>query len=343
MTTFGDGVYQYGGVPVGAFSSMDMFAGANDKIYFVDADNGSDGNDGLSPSSATKTIQQAIDLVSGAGAVIYIFPRAITALATDPVSYEETLIIGNDTPMLSLVGVRTGLSQGGLPQIKDSTATEPILSIQAPGCVVRDLGFNGAGNTGGSIELVDDGGTTYVSFGTVIKNCHFKNAKSSGNASTGGAIQWTSDGGAWQVHIADNRFYNCRAGIVLIGTSGSVPQDVVIENCDFTSSVNTNVDADIYIPASGIIGLMVKKCNFGTVDVPAYASSPAAARYISLGAGTKGSIMDCNFAAISQGTSAKTWGASGDAAIIPTTVRMGGCHGEAASDATGDAGDIFRT
>jgi len=77
--------------------------------------------------------------------------------------------------------------------------------------------------------------------------------------------------------------------------------------------------------------------------VPAYATSPDAARYIELGTGTKGSLINCRFACISQGTGAKTFGAAGDACIIPTTVRMAGCFGEPASDATGDSGDIYRT
>jgi hypothetical protein len=116
----------------------------------------------------------------------------------------------------------------------------------------------------------------------------------------------------------------------------------VIEDCVFGTSVNTNTDVDIYAAADGIIGLVIRNCEFATVDVPT-SGSGAVGRYISLGAGTKGAILDCRFACISQGTSAKTFGAAGDAAVIPTTVRIAGCFGEPASDATGDSGDIFRT
>lgn len=312
--------------------------------WYVDADNGSDSaNNGKSVDKATATVGQAITNAAR-GDVIFVRAKAMSTGATDPASYEENIVIPADKDMLSITGIGTGRTQGGLPQFKDGTGTTTaILIVRAPGCSIANIGFNGAGNTGGNI-LLDDDGSTKTAFGTTIDNCHFKNAKSSGAASTGGAIAWAATGNAWQVRIKDSLFYNCRAGIVVKNTTGSVPQDVVIENCDFTSSVNTNVDADIYIPdANGIIGLMVKKCNFGTVDVPAYATSQDAARYIKVGSATKGSIIDCNFACISQGTSAKTFGASGDAVIVPTTVRMAGCHGEAASDATGDAGDVFRT
>lgn len=314
------------------------------EYWYVDSDNGSDSaNNGSSVNKATATIQQAIDNAAR-GDIIYVRAKAMATGATDPASYEENLVIPADKDMLSIIGIGTGRTQGGLPQLKDgATTTDPILTIRAPGCAISGLGFNGAGNTGGNI-LLDDDGSTKTAFGTTMDNCHFKNAKGSGNAETGGAIMWTAAGNAWQIRVTDSLFFNCRGGIIVKNTTGSNPTDIVIENCDFMATANTNVDADIYVPAAnGMNGVMIKKCNFGTVDVPAYASSPAAARYIYLGSDTKGSIIDCNFACISQGTSAKTFGAAGTAVIAPTTVRMAGCHGEAASDATGDAGDVYRT
>lgn len=316
---------------------------SNAKNLYVDGTYGSDAASGTSPGRAKKTVQAAIDVAS-AFSTIYVYAKDMTAGATDPASYEENLIIPATEEGLAIIGVSRGRTQGGLPQFKDgSGTTTSILIIRSPGCYIANIGFNGAGNTGGGI-LLDDDSSTKTAFGTTIFNCHFKNSKSSGNASTGGAIAWSANGGAWQVLIDSCHFYNCRAGIVLIGTGQSRPQDVVIKNCSFLASANTTVDCDIYLAGgSGVDGLLIDGCQFAVVDVPAYASSPAAARYLDLTGCTEGMVSNCAFACISQGTSAKTWGSSGDAALIPTTVRISRCHGEPASDATGDSGDVYRT
>jgi hypothetical protein len=129
----------------------------------------------------------------------------------------------------------------------------------------------------------------------------------------------------------------------MLGTSISVPQHVKIVGNRFSVDPNTDNDADIYVAASGIKNLLIDRCVFGTVDVPAYASSPTAARYISLGAGTTGIISNCTFACVTDpaGTE-KTFGAAGTGAIFPTTVRMAGCFGEGVV-ATADQSLIGRT
>jgi hypothetical protein len=116
---------------------------------------------------------------------------------------------------------------------------------------------------------------------------------------------------------------------------------VVIEDCTFGSSANTDIDCDIYLAGgSGAQGVIIRRCAFQTVDVPAYATTPIAARYLDL-TGCEGLIEACSFACIGQGTSAKTFGAAGDGAKIPTTVRMAGCYGEVGATAT--TGEILRT
>ena len=280
-------------------------------------------------SRVYSTIQGAIDACTGGrGDVVLVLPRLMAAGATDPTSWAETLIIAASQSNVSLVGIPINRTQGGLPQVKKGSGSTALLTIRAPGCLIKNLGFNGIDATGGGI-LLDDDASTKSAFGTTIENCHFKNCQGSAAATTGGAIMWSAAGGAWQVRIKDCIFYKNRAGIVMKGTSGSIPQDVVIENCDFTSNVNTTVDADIYVAADGIIGLVIKNCNFATVDVPAYATSPDAARYIKLGAGTKGAIFGCRFACVSDTAGTEyTFGVAGTAAIIPTTVRIAGCFGE---------------
>ena len=338
--------FPFGAVPVVlGMEGMALYAGTGrGRILFVDGDRGSDtGHEGSSPNKAFKTIQKAIDVASP-GSVIYIFPLAMEATDTDPDSYAETLIIPNSKPQLSLIGIGTGMTQGGVPQIKiGGDSTTAMLDIRAPGCLVKNLGFNGADSTGGGIKLTDNG-TTYVAMGTTITGCHFKNCKCHAtHATVGGAIYAT--GSPWQVRIQNNAFYKNLGGIVIVDTSYSVPQDWVIQGNTFSSSVKTDIDADIYVAADGCKGIQIIDNRFATVDVPTAASGDVG-RYISLGAGSNGIVAGNSFACIvGEGETELTFGAAGTGAVIPTTVRIAADNtGETSTGgASVDYGMVFRT
>lgn len=307
---------------------------------FVDGDNGNDTNDGLTPSSAFKTIQAAVT-ASAQGDRVFIKPLEGDSASgdTDPDSYTENITI-TAKDGLSLIGVGRGRTQGGLPQIKvGSTTTSPIITVNSFGVGIFNLGINGAGATGGGIKLVANGSTQDAG-GAVIAGCAFKNCVSSGAAATGGAIYWSTNGGCWYVAILNNEFMNCRAGVVLTGTSIDSPKHCKIIGNVFGADANTAVDADIYGGGSGWTDCIMDRNVHATVDVPAYASSPSAARYIKL-LGGSGIVSNSYFSCIASGGSKKTFGAAGDAAIIPTTVRMAGNYGE--GETTAPYGLVFRT
>lgn len=75
MTTFGDRVYQYGGIPVDSGDTSSPIFG---NVYFVDGTNGAAGNDGGTPSTAMTTVTAAITLqtaeTGSLGDVIYVMP-----------------------------------------------------------------------------------------------------------------------------------------------------------------------------------------------------------------------------------------------------------------------------
>jgi len=60
MTTVADGLFQYGGMPVG----MPLFLGKSSKAFFVDPVNGSDGNPGTSPKHALASLYRAHTLMT---------------------------------------------------------------------------------------------------------------------------------------------------------------------------------------------------------------------------------------------------------------------------------------
>ena len=316
MTTFGDGVFQYGGQPVGS-APIPKRGG---RAWFVDGTNGLDGNSGKSPSDAFASIGQAVednpDLQEFD--TVYVFPKTMAVTDTDPGSYAETVTIS--TPHLSLIGVGAGPVQAGLPQVKIGAGSTAMLTIAAPGVTVENMGFNGASSTGGGIRLLDDGGSTYSVSGVVIRGCHFKNCKCHAtNGSLGGAIYWTSSGGGWQILIEGNRFYKNVADIVLVGTGGSRPQDVVIRGNVFSGPA-ASVDVNIYSGGSGFDGVIIDHNVFQAL--PAI-SSGTNAQFLML----TGSVGVLSWNAFGGGS--ETFGAAGSN-LVPTTVMICGNYQDGA-------------
>ncbi len=304
--------------------------------WFVDGDKSADGG-GKSWEDAYNDIQAAVT-AANAGDTIFIAGRSITALATDPVSYAETIIIPNDKPLLSLIGISRGRTQGGLPQIRIGAGSTAMLTVRAPGCLIANLGFNGASSTGGGILFDDDGGTSKVAFGTTIVNSHFKNCVvTTPNSTTGGAIMWSAQGNAWQVRIAGNRFYKNVGDIVLLGTSGSVPQDVVIEDNIFGGPA-ASVDCNIYTGGSGINGLIIRNNEFTAMP---NITSGTVKRYVDL-TGSVGIMVGNRFASIVSNTGSEgTFAAAGSLAKVPATMFMADNYGETTT--VNEMGEIFRT
>lgn len=255
-----------GGVSGGATGQGD--------VWYVDGSNSSGKGTGKTWADSFTTIQAAVTK-AGVGDVIYIVAKTLTDYSGDPTSYEENIIIPYDTSSLALIGVSRGQTQGGLPQLKDgSGTTTAILIIRAPGCIIQNLGFNGAGNTGGGI-LLDDDYAAKSAFGTTIVGCTFKNCKGhSTDGRLGAAIMWSAQGNAWQVRIQGNRFYKNVCDINLLGTSNTIPQDVVIRDNDFAAGSNTDVViwcggtgfGDGFVFANNTLGL-IPSLSSGSVGV----------------------------------------------------------------------------
>jgi hypothetical protein len=193
------------------------------------------------------------------------------------------------------------------------------------------------------ILLDDDNGSTKTAFGTTIEDCHFKNcagSTASTNAATGGAINWSAAGNAWQCRIAHNRFYKNVGDITVIGTSTSVPQDIIIEDNVFSGPA-ANVDNNIYTGGSGVNGIIIRD-NYFTAD-PAIGSATNG-NFLHL-TGSVGLLANNFFACITEEADTEiTFGAAG-VNLVPTTVFMAANYGEwgtAGAPGVG-SGEIFRT
>lgn len=251
-----------------SFSAGISGANTKGKIRYVDGTSGSDSASGKGWGKALATIQAGVT-AAGANGIVYVAPIEMAAGATDPGSYAETIIIPATHESLSIIGISTGRTQGGLPQIKKGSGTTALLTIRAPGCLIANMGFNGIWTADSTQSimgiLLDDDGSTKTAFGTTIVGCHFKNcagSTASTNAAAGGAINWAATGNAWQVLIKGNMFYKNVGDIVLLGTTGSAPQDVVIENNIFSGPA-ANVDCHLYLAGgSGMNGVYIRNNEF---------------------------------------------------------------------------------
>jgi hypothetical protein len=288
-------------------------------VMWVDGTSGSDNNDGTAPDNAKATIQAGVT-AAGAHGTVYVMPQTITDFTGDPASYAETIIIPATHMNMRLIGLYGGLTQGGLPQVKKGSGTTALLTVRAAGVLIANIGFNGASATGGGI-LLDDDYAAKTAFGTTIEGCHFKNCKvTSTNAATGGAIMWSATGNAWQVRIAGNRFYKNAGDVVLLGTTNTVPQDVVIEHNIFSGPA-ASVDCNLYLAGgSGMNGVIVQYNLF--TAMPAVGSGTNV-RFVDM-TGCVGSLHANGF----SGASALTFGAAGTGGIVPTTVFMTANHDE---------------
>jgi len=293
--------------------------------FYVDGTNGAAGNNGKGWNTAMDTIQGAVDLAS-AGDTVYVVAKTITDYTGDPTSYSETVTIPFAKSSLSLIGVSRGRTQGGLPQMKvGTTTTLAILIIQAPGCLIMNMGINGAGATGGGI-LLDDDYAAKSAFGTSIINCHLKNCvgTDADDAKDGGAIQWTTAGNAWQVLISGCRFYKNVADITLMGTSNTRPQDVIIENCDM-SGYAAYTDCNIYAGGSGFGSIVIDNCRFG--QLPAIGANIA--RFYDLTGSLSGTVSNCTFGCDANAAATElTFGTAGTGGKTPATMNLVNCYGE---------------
>jgi len=190
MTTFGDQVKQFGGAPVGEPIRPIM-----GEAFFVDGTNGSDSNDGRSPSAAKATITAGIALQTanstGLGDAIYVFPG----------TYAE-----------SITGTMTDVSLIGLGPTPSGVKVKPTASYAYTGGLVRARVENmsfwspSTSNLGYAAFYATYGSGAASMSGSVINNCLFMGANAS--STVGLQIGAKAAASVWE-GMADSVVSNC--------------------------------------------------------------------------------------------------------------------------------------
>ena len=227
MTTFADGLFQFGGVPVGG-EIMGLIG--DGKVFYRDNGNGFDENTGTQPTNAFKTMQAAIDAcVDGRGDVIMALPGGEEV--TETVAFNKSGI----TVKAVTYGVNPFASGELFSLYAATTFTDGPAATITKRCTIDGLGFvsRDTGSTffsGAAMLLGGDG--LAGQFGTHILNCRFP--------------KWGLDN---------------RIGLAVEGTS-----DVIIENCDF-EGVGSNFASGIYVQGAtaniSIKGNVFRDCTQG--------------------------------------------------------------------------------
>ena len=192
ITSFGVPVFGSGGyVSQGAY-------------YFVKPSSGNDGNDGLSPATALKTLARAHTLATAnQNDIIFLFAESNTASSTT--DYQSaTLTWSKD--MVHLVGVCSPAvvsQRARIAQLSTATGVSPLVNVTADGCHFANLQvFHGVADAT-SLIAVQVMGTR-----NVFENVHFAGmGDTSKTQSVSGCASLKIDGGS------ENVFRRCTIGL----------------------------------------------------------------------------------------------------------------------------------
>lgn len=172
MTTFGDQVYQFGGVPVGSGMLPPMAPGA--KAFFVHGSLGLAGNSGLRPSEPLATLTQAYALCTdGAGDVVYIMNDGGTGASVRDVALvwakDNCHIVGLGAPAINQ---RVRIAPA--TTATDVDAYTPYLTLSASGCSISNVSwFQGNSEDGkASVGIYVSGSRNYFNNVSVITGAH---------------------------------------------------------------------------------------------------------------------------------------------------------------------------
>ena len=217
MTTFADGLAQYGGMPVGPAGVPVPFDGT---WWFVDPIAGRDGNGGNSPQDALATLYQAHSRAADSNNDVVVLlsnglstgsSRLSTASAQtiDSTVTAGTLVWSKNA--LHLIGVSSP-SNNSRARIAPPTGTYTqatfgsgnFVTVSGSGCYFSNLSVYNGFSTGGTNQIAwTDSGER-----NVYQNCQFQGMNDAASAANTGSRSLKVGGAG----TGENRFINCIIG-----------------------------------------------------------------------------------------------------------------------------------
>lgn len=260
MTTFADGVYQFGGMPV----TPGIPAPFTGTWFWVDPVNGADGNTGRKPSNAFQTLYAAhAACTAGKNDVVVLMgdgsnngsARLSTALAqvVDPTATTGTLmwsknathLIGLTAPTMNFQRARIAPPTGTYTAATFGSGNFVVVS--ASGCYFYNFSVYNGFSTGGTNQIcwTDTGGRNYYGNVNFIGMADAASANSTGSRSlkvgSAGSGENTFDG-----CVIGSDTVTRTAANASLELAGATPRNT-FRNCQFPFQTNT---ADVL----GIVG-----------------------------------------------------------------------------------------
>ena len=168
------GPFQDPGTPAGP-----AVLNAYRNVYFVDGENGADGNPGLSINTSFATVQKALDTVQDEDTIIVMRGSYDEALTTGQLIATANMTNGRGR-YVNLIGAVQGKWAYDSPQLYNVSGSTATLRVRSPGW--RISGFRIVADTGSplctTLEFDQAGSTADSDWapGTTIDNCVFYGA-----------------------------------------------------------------------------------------------------------------------------------------------------------------------
>jgi hypothetical protein len=262
MTThFPRGVFSYGIPQVGGGLWVGI-PNIQGLVFFVDADNGSDADNGLSPDHAFSTIQHAVDECgNGHNDVIFVFPG----------TYEENVTV-TDKDYVAIVGAM--VSGYAKPDIAPAAGVA-LAVVRSQGVVLKHLRL-----------VSDDSDTVQIdSNGYIIEDCVIDSG--TGLAATEGLLRLQGnaldDSFTASEGIIQDCLFRGASGLGIIFQGATAPgngvgcSDIVIRGCRFRTSLDGTAGIDLITQDNAaanatysVKNLIIDRCIFADKNKTAY-------------------------------------------------------------------------
>jgi hypothetical protein len=201
MAHFNEMVFHLGGVPVG--SGLGALALAGGKVYFVDSEYGVDGNDGLTPAKAVKTVAAGYALTKDAHHdIVVLIPR--------PTQYAVTAALLWDNDYTHLIGAHTPIIHDQRCRLVAATgsALATMVTVSGVGCSFHNIKFSNeyASATAGCMKIT--GSRNYFNSCTI-------------DITSATALAGTASYSLWISGVGETTFVNCTLGADATDAAGA--------------------------------------------------------------------------------------------------------------------------
>jgi hypothetical protein len=307
MTTFGDQVYQYGGVPLGGQGMLPVLGGGA-KAFFVDPANGADGNTGLKPDDALDTVAAAYALCTDKqGDVVYLLNDGNTSGSARETAAlvwakDNTHLVGLCAPSINQRSRITPTSGS-----TDVDAYTPFLTVSGHGCIFQNISLVQGNSEDGkaSVGILCSGNRNYFNNVSVLTGQHANQGDEAsewvrvtgeenvfekcfigtdtiarGNNNASASVRFGDGTGS---QAARNVFRNCifpmfaddtEPLFVRVSAVADVQRWNLFEGCSFINTGTSTLAAAVAVVGSVTGKLFFKDCAFyGMTDVTAADSS----------------------------------------------------------------------